>query len=61
MEGKTFSRYEAAKYLGVTERTFRQWVQKIGLQPATISANGARFYSREQLDELKSKITTGGE
>lgn len=52
-----------AKLLGVTPQTLRNWDKSGKLKPVHTSSNGYRYYSEEQLQELKGnnkeKIVVG--
>lgn len=45
-----------AKLLGVTPQTLRNWDKSGKLKPIHTSGNGYRYYSEEQLQELKGNI-----
>ena len=61
---KYYSIHVFSKLLGVTPQTLRNWDRTGKLKPHHIGANGYRYYSQEQLDEItqvrrKKRITIG--
>lgn len=59
MNKKSFSKQESANFLNVSVSAFEKWLAKFDLHPAQILPNGKKFYSQEQLDELRISITNG--
>ena len=47
-----FTTEDAAKFLGVSVRTFNHLAKKHNLRPAKIGAHNAKFYSRDQITAL---------
>ena len=47
---------EAAKLLGVTSKTLRNWDRSGKLRPARNPANGYRLYRREDLDSFLARV-----
>ena len=61
---KYYSIHVFSKLLGVTPQTLRNWDRTGKLKPHHTGANGYRYYSQEQLDEItqvrrKKRITIG--
>ena len=52
---------EAAKFLGVTTKTIKNWRKSGKLVPYQTGENGYSLYSAEQLGKYKAKLGTTGE
>ena len=52
-----FTLKEAANYIGVNEKTLRRWNQEKIFEPYLIDHHGDFFYTREELEKLKSVYT----
>ena len=52
-----FTLKEAAQYVGVNEKTLRRWNKQKIFEPYLIDHHGDFFYTREELEQLKSVYT----
>ena len=52
-----FTLKEAASYIGVNEKTLRRWNKQKIFEPYLIDHHGDFFYTREELEQLKSVYT----
>lgn len=57
MKKELYSIANISKMFNITAQTLRNWDKNGKLKPAIIGANGYRYYSDEQFEEIKKLCT----